>query len=217
MSTAKSVAGNDVLYLSGAVRPALVGVNGVGFILTPLMGNRVPDRGPWAADNGCFTTRVPFDLDRYLYWLWERRHAADRCLFATAPDVVGNAAATWRRGGHILACIRGLGYPAGYCAQNGIDADTLNWDAFDCLFVGGDDAFKLAESTYALAAEAQRRGKWTHMGRVNSAQRFRAAALSGYDSVDGTFLAFGPDKNLPRLQRWLTATTQQPALWEVMG
>jgi len=30
----------------------------------------------------------------------------------------------------------------------------------------------------------------------------RAASI-GCDSVDGTFLAFGPDKNLPQLLRWL--------------
>jgi hypothetical protein len=203
-----------MLYLSGAVRSEFVGLPGVGFIVTPNMGNRIPDGVPWAADNGCFTDKVPFSLSRYLAWLEARRPVVDRCLFATAPDVVGDAAATWARGGHVLPMIRELGYPAGYCAQNGIDADTLAWDAFDALFVGGDDAFKLAESTYALVAEAKRRGKWTHMGRVNSAQRFRAAALSGYDSVDGTFLAFGPDKNLPRLQRWLDAANQQSPLWE---
>lgn len=204
------------MYLSGAVRPEFVGIQGVGFIVTPNMGNRIPDGVPWAADNGCFTDKVPFSLPRYLAWLEARRPSVDRCLFATAPDVVGDAAATWARGGHVLPMIRALGYPAGYCAQNGIDADTLDWSSFDALFVGGDDAFKLAESTYTLVAEARRRGKWTHMGRVNSTPRFRAAAMGGYDSVDGTFLAFGPTKNLPRVQRWLADQAQQPALWEVI-
>lgn len=207
-----SVDDSAVLYLSGAVRPELVGTSGLGFILTPNMGNPVPARGPWAADNGCFTAHVPFDLDRYLAWLERWRPSADRCLFATAPDVVGDAAATWARSAPVLPQLRARGYRAALCAQNGIDPSVFDWNAFDCLFVGGDDAFKLAESTYALVAEAHARGKWTHMGRVNSARRFRAAFLSGYDSVDGTYLAFGPDTNLPKLQRWLAHMVTQPSL-----
>ncbi len=178
------------------------------------MRNRVPAAGPWAADNGCYTEKVPFDLGRYLAWLKRHQHAAARCRFATAPDVVADAAATWRRSSHVLPLIRRLGYPAGYCAQDGIDPTTLEWDAFDALFVGGSTAFKLAESTYALVAEAARRGKWTHMGRVNSGQRFRAAAMAGYDSVDGTILAFGPDTNISRVRNWLNAATQ-PTLFSV--
>ena len=201
-----------MLYLSGAVRPELVGVPGVGFILQPNMRNRLPAVGPLGFDNGCYTTKVPFDLDRYLRWLYDRRAVADRVLFATAPDHVGQAGATWERSRHILPCIRGLGFLAALCAQDGLDPTTLEWDAFDVLFVGGTDAFKLAEPTYALVREAKRRGKWCHMGRVNSARRFRAAAIAGYDSVDGTFLAYGPTKLLPRVQRWLAESQQQLAL-----
>jgi hypothetical protein len=46
------------------------------------------------------------------------------------------------------------------------------------------------------------------MGRVNSLRRLRLAARDGYDSVDGTFLAFGPDKNLPRLLAYLRRATE---------
>ena len=51
------------------------------------------------------------------------------------------------------------------------------------------------------------------MGRVNSLRRLRLAAADGYDSVDGTFLAFGPDVNLPRLRAWLEPDA--PSLWGV--
>lgn len=187
-------------------------IEGIGFMLTPNMGNRVPERGVFALDNGCFTDKVPFSLDRYLAWLERQRPHQARCLFAPAPDVVGDAAATWTRSVPVLPQIRALGYRAALCAQNGIDANTLDWSQVDCLFVGGDDAFKLSESTYQLVAEAKRRGKWTHMGRVNSAARLTAAALSHYDSADGTFLAFGPDVNLPRVRRWLRRLEVQPAL-----
>jgi hypothetical protein len=40
------------------------------------------------------------------------------------------------------------------------------------------------------------------MGRVNSGRRWQYAEALGCDTVDGTFLAFGPDENLPRLRSW---------------
>jgi hypothetical protein len=49
---------------------------------------------------------------------------------------------------------------------------------------------------HRLGAETKRRGKWLHMGRVNSARRFAIAELMGCDSVDGTYLTYGPDTNL---------------------
>ena len=55
-------------------------------------------------------------------------------------------------------------------------------------------------------------GRWCHMGRVNSLRRLRLAAQDGYDSVDGTFLAYGPDKNLPRLLTYLRLA-DQPTLF----
>lgn len=44
--------------------------------------------------------------------------------------------------------------------------------------------------------------KKIHMGRVNSGRRWKQAEVFGCDTVDGTFLAFGPDTNLPRLEAW---------------
>ena len=44
-----------------------------------------------------------------------------------------------------------------------------------------------------------------HCGRVNSWRRLRACAVSGVDSVDGTYLKFGPDANWPTLTAWLDA------------
>jgi hypothetical protein len=36
-------------------------------------------------------------------------------------------------------------------------------------------------------------------------KRLRPAASIGCDSVDGTLLAYGPDRNLPELLGWLAA------------
>lgn len=66
-----------------------------------------------------------------------------------------------------------------------------------------------------MALEAKRRGKHVHMGRVNSLRRLRFARDIGCDSVDGTFLGFGPDVNIVRLQRWLDDIERQPSLWAV--
>jgi hypothetical protein len=180
-------------------------------ITTPMVGNRnVADWPIWAADNGCFAAGERFDLDRYLAWLERHREHAPRCIFATAPDVLCNALATWERSAPVLGRIRALA--AALVAQNGIERLTIEWDAFDCLFVGGDDAFKDGPVPVAIVAEANRRGKWTHCGRVNSGRRMRLAAERGYDSVDGTFMAFGPDKNLPRLLSWYDGLGAQLSL-----
>jgi hypothetical protein len=204
-----------VIYLSGAVRPEFAGRGDTGYMLTPMMGNR-PDLSEtfWGADNGCFSQPEKFTLDGYYAWL--ASHAVDRptCLFAVAPDVVGNAYKTLERSRPVMPVIRALGYPVAFVAQDGIQAITIPWDEFDCLFVGGSTQFKLSEQAYAVAAEARRRGKWTHMGRVNSLRRLQAAAQGGYDSADGTYAAFGPDINVPKVFSWLRQLNRQPSLWE---
>lgn len=86
----------------------------------------------------------------------------------------------------------------------------MPWHTFDVLFIGGSTEWKLGPGARALVAEAKRRGKWVHMGRVNSGRRWSYAEHIGCDSVDGTFLAFGPDLNMRRLRGW----TEQPALFD---
>ena len=200
-----------MLYLSGCVRPDLP--PGVGYMLTPQMGNRLPDDDrPWAADNGCFAAPHKYDAAVYLRWLYDRRDHAHRCLFVTAPDVIGDARATLAKSRVMLPLIRHLGFKAALVAQDGLERIDVPWDEFDVLFVGGTTGWKLSEAAYGLAREAKRNGKWTHQGRVNSFRRLRAAKVSGFDSADGTFLAFGPDVNRPRLAGWLDDLDRQPTL-----
>jgi hypothetical protein len=52
------------------------------------------------------------------------------------------------------------------------------------------------------------------MGRVNSLKRLRYAEMIGCDSVDGTYLTFAPDENLPRLLGWLRDLDTQIPLWD---
>jgi hypothetical protein len=193
-----------VLYLSGVVRPDMPAM------LQPGMGNHPPGGQPWAADNGRFSKPQMYSDAKYLAWLTKRLPYVESCLFATAPDVVGDAQATLDMSRPMLPRIRALGYKAALVAQDGLEALDVPWDEFDCLFVGGTTAWKLSEHAYSLVAEANRRGKWTHMGRVNSWVRFRAAAAAGYDSADGTVLRFDPQRPV---HKWSERALSQLGMW----
>ncbi len=189
-----------MLYLAtastGPVREAMrAGL--LGQMSQPNVGNRLEPGVKWAADNGCFNAK--WSADRWQAWLTVQ--PLTDCLFAVVPDVVADADATRKRWVEWSPTVRDLGFPTAYVLQNGETCPP--WDDLDCLFVGGDDTYKLSTDAQAFTAEANRRGKWTHMGRVNSLRRLKLAIADGYDSVDGTFLAFGPDLNLPRLLRYL--------------
>jgi hypothetical protein len=185
----------------------------LGFISTPKQGNPLIPGVPWCADNGCFGKGWPGE-DKWLQWLEKLSdHAAD-CLFATAPDVVGDAVATLERSLPLLPKIRALGYPAALVAQDGLENLDIPWDAFDCLFIGGSTEWKLGPAVVGLCAEAKRRGKWVHIGRVNSNKRFRYCAFDlKADSCDGTYLIYGPSVNLPKLMGWVDGLQQQPSLF----
>ena len=73
---------------------------------------------------------------------------------------------------------------------------------------GGATGWKLGPAAADLAGQARNRGKWVHMGRVNSLRRLSYAQAIGCHSVDGTYMAYGPDRNLPTLLRWLAAVNR---------
>ncbi len=162
--------------------------------------------------------------ERYLGWLQDMAAAegadpcdpdTSGCLFAAAPDVVADAAATLRRESvmRMLGWIRYAGLPVAFVLQDGQESLPVPWDDFDAAFIGGSTSWKLGPAARALAAQARARGKWVHMGRVNSLRRLRYAAAIRCDSADGTFLARGPDVNLPKVLGWLRDVNQQGALW----
>lgn len=183
-------------------------------IATPAQGNRIPDAA-WCADNGAFSDK--FDERKWWAFLTKNAHRAESCMFAVAPGVVGDAAATLARSLPWLEPIRELGYPVAYVAQNGFAVTDVPWDRFDVLFIGGDDAFKLGPDGLAAVREAKRRGKWVHMGRVNSLKRLRFADAIGCDSADGTTIARGPEVNLPKVISWLSAVNEQGSLIDGPG
>lgn len=180
-------------------------------IVTPKQGNKIPD-GVWlSADNGCYGKGWPGED---AWWAWLQTLPAERCRFAVAPDVVGDAAATLERSLPWLAEIRSLGIPAAFVAQDGQEHLPVPWDQFDVLFIGGSTEWKLGRHARTLVAEAKLRGKSAHMGRVNSLQRLRYANAIGCDSADGTYIAFGPDLNLPKALGWVHDVNHQYG-WEI--
>lgn len=196
----------NVLYLANPTGEPLVHQamreGKLGFINTPLQGNALIEGVTWCADNGCFGKGYPGDA-AWLRWLEKLADRSGDCLFATAPDVVGGGLESLKRSLPLLPPIRHIGFKPALVAQDGMVSSDLPWDDFDVLFVGGTTDWKLSEAASELARESKRRGKHTHLGRVNSRKRLRFAKAVGYDSVDGTYLTFGPRVNLERLLRWL--------------
>ena len=210
-----------MIYLSGSIDLPLLALKrpDVGVMLNPNMGQQPPSGVLWAADNGCFG-RDDWEPQPWLDWLESLRKFAPTCLFAVCPDVVADARRTYERR-QFLTEIRELGYKAAYVLQDGIEGwlmpDPINWD---CLFIGGSTEFKISETAYGIATSARRLGKHIHMGRVNSSGRIFAAAQQRFNSVDGTFLRFGPDANRHRLLDWLnlaSALEHTPGLFEDDG
>lgn len=184
----------------------------LGCMVTPDNDRGIPDGMAWAADNSCYSRGDSFDLGRYLSWLERSKHDRSACLFATAPDVVGDAEATLRRSTPVLPLIRALGYPVAYVAQDGFDPSVVPWDQFDALFIGGTTGWKRSEAGgYAAIREGKRRGKYVHVGRVNGGPFLRNCAAAGADSADGTGLAINPS-HWPTVRGWLDGLLRQPLL-----
>jgi hypothetical protein len=177
-------------------------------MVTPRMGQQPPEGQPWAADNGRFSAPQDYSDAKYLAWL--ARMPVESCLFATAPDVVGDASATLAMSRPMFGPIRELGYPVALAAQDGLEMEDVPWDEFDVLFIGGSTEWKLGEAAADIAREAKRRGKWVHMGRVNSLRRMRHAEAIGCDSADGTVLKHDPNR---RPDLWAAHVQANPSLW----
>ena len=86
------------------------------------------------------------------------------------------------------------------------------WDDIDAFFIGGTTEWKLGNAAALLAHAARLKGKLVHMGRVNSLKRLRLAEAMGCHSADGTFGAFAPDQDIPRIRRWVEELRRQPPL-----
>ncbi|MBK6018686.1 hypothetical protein JHN45_47440 [Streptomyces sp. MBT53] len=206
-----------MLYLatpSGADVRTAMQAGLLGCMTTPAQGNVIPPGALYACDNGKFGRGWP-GTERWFSWLRATvdRYGPDRCLWAVAPDVPMDAAATLAESMPWLARIRTLGVPVAFAAQDGSEHDLVPWGSFDVLFLAGSTVWKTSPAAHRLAVTARERGLAVHMGRVNSRRRLRLAQAFGCSSCDGTYLAFGPGTNLPRLLAWMYELHANPPLF----
>ena len=184
----------------------------LGYITTPTNFNGPATMAaaglPWAADNGCFQR---LDAESFISMVECIAELPDRTrlLWVVCPDVVANARATLALWPWWSAVIRAHGLPVAFVLQDGQENEPLP-DA-DAYFIGGSTAWKLGPQVARIAWEIKRRGRWLHMGRVNSMMRIRQALALGCDSVDGSSyskwsakaLKHRPDMSLERHLRFM--------------
>jgi hypothetical protein len=133
---------------------------------------------PYALDNGCF---AKFEHDA-----WERmliEADADRPIFVTLPDIVGDAQRTSELFEHFFTRTQEL--PRALVLQDGIEHVRIPWNDIDAVFIGGSDNFKFSKQAQDCARAAKMLGKWVHVGRVNTSKRVHNW-LGMADSIDGS-------------------------------
>ncbi len=168
----------------------------------------------WAADNDCYQG---LDVERFRSMI-RRIHCADcsRLLWVACPDVVSDAQATINRWPEWFPQFACLELPAAFVAQDGLEliADQVPWNDLSCLFIGGSTEWKLSEHAERFAREAKARGKWVHVGRVNTRRRMRdVLMMCSADSIDGGSFSRWPDIKIPKGLRWIREAQSQPSLF----
>lgn len=179
----------------------------LGAIVTPNHGYVLQDGCRVIADNGCFSKKWKPDW----WWSWINNlydlHS-DKIVFATCPDVVDLSGSethlpTLDLWDYWAPRMKDAGIPVAFVCQKGATWRNVPTDA-DAYFIGGDNDFKLGDDALGIGRHFCS-DRWVHMGRVNSLKRTLLAKNFGCDSVDGTFVSFGPNKNLPKVLRWVDA------------
>ena len=148
----------------------------------------------WMMDNNNFNAK--FTAEVWIKALLKYLPYKKTCIGIPIPDTVGDALATIRQFSQYWRIVHDLGYPVAFVAQDGITPEITPWNYFDVLFVGGTDDHKLHGESAIMIAEAKERGKWVHVGRVNSAKRLKSFWMC--DSVDGTNLMVHKRKRNPK-------------------
>lgn len=144
----------------------------------------------WCLDNSVFTDK--FKVGKWLQRIESLERWYSKCLFITIPDVVGNCEKTLYRFDEYRKYVN-EDLPVAFVSQDGIVeyANEIPWNKFDVLFIGGSDEHKLGKEGGWILNQAKQRGKWVHVGRVNSPKRMiRDFPMA--DSWDGTHLSFNP-------------------------
>jgi hypothetical protein len=148
------------------------------------LNDALHDSWPWMMDNNEFAGG--FSVELWVSALLKYQKHKDTCLGIPIRDKVGDALETLRLFGQYWRIVKDFGFPVAFFTQDGITPEITPWENFDTLFVGGTDDHKLSNESGIMIAEAKQRGKWVHIGRVNSPIRIKKFWMA--DSVDGTEL-----------------------------
>ncbi len=198
-------------------RDAGVG-DSIGFLLTQRNGGSqqsvLQNAKVYAADNSAFAF---FNEMKYLAMLGRWQGVEPGPLWVTAPDVVGDAAATLALFDVWEPLLHARGFRVALVGQDGLETMRCPWERMEAFFVGGSTEWKLSEAAFRLCREAKLRGKLVHVGRVNSARRMEMAARMGADTIDGSGYSrwkklIAPGVRFLRRAKWLAEN--QPLLWE---
>ena len=173
--------------------------DGFGHLLTPSTGAFARSAiGYWACDNDCFSG---FNTRLFLKML-DKVKKINGCLFVACPDVVGkwldtlDLFETWQP----IIAVHQL--PVAIVVQDGVEPTSIPWDRIDAVFIGGTTEFKFSTRAQSITAYSMARGKWVHMGRVNSRRRFNYAWSSGCQSIDGSSFSWFPNTYATNLLKW---------------
>lgn len=152
-------------------------------LLTPL--TRYRRKSEWfAIDNGAFSG---FREKEFRALLKRELGARKTCRFVTSPDVVSSARRTmeiFEHWTHELA-----GWPIALVAQDGLENMTIPWNSIDAIFIGGSTEWKMGKYAEHCIRAAKIMGKWVHIGRINTPDRYEHFEKLGADSFDGSGVA----------------------------
>lgn len=179
----------------------------LGQLLTPRSGNsidKIIKNGlTWACDNACYSG---FNEEKYINMvenvhnkLAENIQCKPRLKFISMPDKVCDASETkklfdlW-----YPKMLKYFDIPLAYVLQDGVTEEEVPWDKIAAVFIGGSTKFKLGIGAANIVKIAKYKGKWVHMGRVNSEKRLIYAIQIGCDSVDGSKYSMYPDVHIPK-------------------
>jgi hypothetical protein len=154
-------------------------------LLTPLtrFANRHPE-ARFAIDNGAFTKFNRKGFESLLERERERKHL---CRFVAVPDVVASARRTLEVFDYWYELIND--WPLALVAQDGQEDLPVPWEHINAIFIGGSTKWKESDHAKAIVKAGKAMDKWVHVGRVNTADRFKAFKEWGADSVDGSGIA----------------------------
>lgn len=154
-------------------------------LFTPLTRFR-PQRPEqrFAIDNGAYSN---FNAKGFLSLLERELPRRDLCRFVAVPDVVGSARRTLEVFDHWYTEL--LQWPLALVCQDGQEDHPIPFEFIDAIFIGGTTEWKLSLSAAECIKAAKAIGKWVHVGRVNTPNRFEYFEHLGADSFDGTGLS----------------------------